>query len=375
MKPLNGACVRTSSNANALFVLRRNILGMKKKIWLYSFIFILVSVGIGAGIALNYYESAQRPTDLVAGETEVKVTIPKGAGQAEIARILEEKGIVRDAFAFRIFMKLEPDSIKSKAGDYQFQRGMNWSQIIKKLIDGDTYVETISFTIPEGFTVEQIEQRMISKNVMTMEQSRIAQKKISSKLLTATTSSEKNEIKSHLEGYLFPATYTFQKNSTPEHIYQTIHDELAQQLQQISSEWEQQLQKLSISVHELLTIASLVEREVVVNEERPIVAGVIYNRLKQKMPLQIDATVQYALPEHKERLLFKDLKFEDPYNTYLHAGLPPGPIANPGLASIRAALYPEYTEYLFYVTKDDGTSGHVFAKTYEEHLRNINRKK
>jgi UPF0755 protein len=109
----------------------------------------------------------------------------------------------------------------------------------------------------------------------------------------------------------------------------------------------------------------------VVEEERPIVAGVIYNRLKAKMPLQIDATVQYLFAESKERLYEKDLQIESPYNTYLHTGLPPGPIASPSLASIKAALYPEETKYLYYVTKKDGTSGHLFAETFAQHKKNI----
>lgn len=138
---------------------------------------------------------------------------------------------------------------------------------------------------------------------------------------------------------------------------------------------EAKLQEKNLSLHELLTIASLVEKEVVVDEERALVAGVIYNRINQDMKLEIDATVQYLLDRPKERLFYKDLKVKSPYNTYLNKGLPPGPIASPSLRSIEAALNPEASEYLFYVTKKDGSSGHLFAKTYKEHQQNIAKSK
>jgi len=128
-----------------------------------------------------------------------------------------------------------------------------------------------------------------------------------------------------------------------------------------------------MTFHDLLTIASLVEREVVVDEERALVAGVIYNRLEDGMKLQIDATVQYSLDKPKQRLYEKDLLIDSPYNTYEVEGLPPGPIASPSLESIKAALYPEKSEYFFYVTKKDGSQTHLFAKTYKEHLRNIDK--
>jgi UPF0755 protein len=135
------------------------------------------------------------------------------------------------------------------------------------------------------------------------------------------------------------------------------------------------LEEKKMTLHELLTIASLVEREVVIDEERALVAGVIYNRIEDGMMLQIDATVQYSLDKPKERLYEKDLLIDSPYNTYKVEGLPPGPIASPSIASITAALYPEESDYLFYVTKKDGSQSHLFAKTYEEHLKNIEKSK
>ena len=137
-----------------------------------------------------------------------------------------------------------------------------------------------------------------------------------------------------------------------------------------TEEWQARAKELGYTPLEIVTIASMIERETSVDFERPIVAGVIYNRLEQGMMLQIDATIQYALGEQKDRLLYSDLEIDSPYNTYKIQGLPPGPIACPGAACIEAALYPEESDYLYYRTKNDGTGEHYFAETYEEHLAN-----
>jgi UPF0755 protein len=161
------------------------------------------------------------------------------------------------------------------------------------------------------------------------------------------------------------------KGSKEDEILIRMFQELDNKLNQLPEGWEEQLKLLGISFHQAMTVASLVEREVRVPDERKMVAGVIYNRFKRQMQLQIDATVQYALDKPKERLLHEDLKVDSPYNTYQIPGLPPGPIASPSLASIEAALFPETHDFLFYVTKKDGSGGHLFAKTYREHQKNI----
>jgi len=149
--------------------------------------------------------------------------------------------------------------------------------------------------------------------------------------------------------------------------------ELDRKLDQLPEGWQDLLEERDMTLHDLLTVASLIEREVAVAEERPIVASVIYNRLAKGMPLQVDATVLYALGGTKDRVLDEDLEIDHPYNTYKIPALPPGPIASPSLASIQAALEPEDTEYLYYVTKKDGSRTHLFAKTLQEHQRNIRR--
>ena len=180
--------------------------------------------------------------------------------------------------------------------------------------------------------------------------------------------SQKNQyIKFKLEGYLYPNTYRIEKNFKPLKIYKLM-------LKEFEDKWLLKLKNKAnnskYNISELVTIASIVEKEAKLVEEKAIIAGVIYNRLEENMKLQIDATVQYVLPRRKERLLYSDLKFDSKYNTYLYAGLPPGPISNPGANSLEAALNPKKTEYLFYFAREDGS--HQFSKTYEEHLRKQN---
>jgi UPF0755 protein len=170
---------------------------------------------------------------------------------------------------------------------------------------------------------------------------------------------------------LFPETYELKKDSTTKDMVLRMASELDKKLAGLPTDWPEKLKQRGLTFHQLMTVASMIEREVVDDEERPLVAGVIYNRMKIGMKLQIDATVQYALDKPKDRLFEKDLLIDSPYNTYKIAGLPPGPIASPSLKSIEAALYPAESNYLFYVTKGDGTQKHVFAETYDQHLKNI----
>ncbi|MNI40904.1 putative aminodeoxychorismate lyase [compost metagenome] len=178
-----------------------------------------------------------------------------------------------------------------------------------------------------------------------------------------------------LEGYLFPETYELKKGSNEQDIVNRMITETANRLNGIP-DLHKKLEQRGLNLNELMTIASLVEREVVVDSERSVVAGVINNRISKGMKLEIDATVQYLLGKPKERLLNSDLRSVDsPYNSYLYEGLPPGPIAAPSLKSIEAALEPKSSDYFFYVTKKDGSGEHLFAQTYAEHLQNIKKSK
>ncbi len=303
----------------------------------------------------------------------IQITVSPGMDSTDISYLLQENGLIRNGLIFKYYLRFKNEGSRFQAGTYAMTPGMTIDQIIEMLNKGDTVrAETIRFTIPEGFTIMQIADTLSGLNYIDRSKFlRLADRPEAFAGLLSSHIPDRADLRHRLEGYLFPETYEMKKGSTEEDIIRRMLEELERKLSGLPEGWRNQLKENNIDFHQMMTIASLIEREVVVDDERPIVAGVIYNRLKAKMPLQIDATVQYLFDKPKERLFEKDLRMESPYNTYLHEGLPPGPIASPGLESIRAALYPKKTNYLFYVTKKDGTQRHLFAETYEQHKKNI----
>lgn len=343
----------------------------KPRVFLWSFLIALgIVLSIGAG-ALFYLWNGLRPP--AAGEP-IEVVITPGMRAQKIAELLEEKGLIRNAFLFSGWMKLKDEGSRFQAGAYRLTPGMTREEIVAKFDAGDIVAAaTVRFTIPEGFTVQQIAQRLADAG--TADKTKFLDAAKTSSLWTGSiwTSAlpTNGSLRNPLEGYLFPDTYEFKRGATEAEIINRMLAELDRKLDQLPEDWQIMLEERGLTVHQLLTIASLIEREVVIDEERPIVSSVIQNRLGKKMPLQIDATIQYLLDKQKERLLQEDLKVDSPYNTYLNAGLPPGPIATPSYKSIEAALYPDKTDYLYYVTKKDGTHTHLFAVTYKQHQKNI----
>lgn len=270
----------------------------------------------------------------------VRVTVSEGAGLFKVAGQLEQKKLIRSAKYLRQLGKkpIQP-------GLYEFSPSETPEQILQKLEKGETIATRV--TIPEGFTLKKIAARLKEKGVITDDDA----------FLTLATEPE------NLEGYLFPDTYFFAPGITPEAVIAQMRSNFTARVE-TGMDWDNK------SRAEIITVASLVEREAVTDADRPKIAGVIYNRLARHMKLEIDATVQYALPEHKARLLYSDLKIDSPYNTYRVVGLPPGPICSPGLSSVQAALQPEKHDYLYYVLGATGKN-HVFAKTFAEHKINV----
>ncbi|MBD0381758.1 endolytic transglycosylase MltG [Paenibacillus sedimenti] len=341
-----------------------------KLIWLIIGLLLLVIIGFVSGVGL-YIANALQP--MPASEQDARVSIPQGAGSGDIAKELEAKGLIKNSSIFTYYLKVKKQGSRFQAGEYSMKPGMTFDEMIEKLNKGETVKEeVIRVTIPEGYTIEQIADKLGDQTPWKADvflQLADAQSQFKSDAI-GTLPDNKN-IKHRLEGYLFPETYEFKKGSTEQQFIERTIQELDKKLATLPSDWQDKLQARGLTVHQMLTIASLIEREVVVDDERALVSGVINNRLTKNMPLQIDATVQYLFGKPKERLLEKDLQIQSPYNTYLNPGLPPGPIASPSLASIKAAVYPEETKYLFYVTKKDGTKGHLFAETFDEHKKNI----
>lgn len=333
-------------------------------IWIILIVLIVIAAGIGYGW------NAMQPT--ATSDQVVPYTLKSGTSKSTVAEELAQNGLIKNALAFKVYLKLNSEGSEFKAGDYEFTPGLTYAQIITKLNNADVVVpKTMKFTIPEGYTVTQIADKLSEAGFVDRDAfMKLVDDPSSLKLAQELNVPTGDGILHPLEGYLFPATYDLPIESTESDIIANMLLATRTKLRSIDN-LDAQLKERNLTVHQLLTEASLVEREVVVPEERAQVAGVIDNRLKQNMKLQIDATVQYALGKQKERLLYSDLKIDSPYNTYLHEGLPPGPIANPGLDAIKAALAPEASKYLYYVTKKDGTGGHLFAQTYQEHLKNI----
>jgi len=340
-----------------------------KRMLLWFLLIMCLGIGAASGFAL-YIAQALQPT---ASGKAVRVTIPPGVDSRQIAEILQQHGIIRNADVFRYYLVYKKQGSKFQAGEYDMVPGMELDRIIDVLNNGETVKEeVIRFTIPEGFTVKQIAEKLSEQGWVDYEAFLEAAGRAGDYKSRATEAIPRDSRLIHvLEGYLFPETYELKKQSSETDIIGVMVKELDNKLAALPDGWQEQMNRLGLTLHEILTVASLIEREVVLDEERPLVASVIYNRLKAGQPLQIDATVQYLLDKPKERLLYEDLQIESPYNTYLHKGLPPGPIASPSLASIQAALFPAESNYFYYVTKKDGSNGHLFAETYEQHIRNI----
>ncbi|WEK56364.1 MAG: endolytic transglycosylase MltG [Candidatus Cohnella colombiensis] len=331
---------------------------------------LAIVIGIGSSVLLYVWNGLRS----VSPSSPIEVTISSGMRAKSVAELLEQKGLIRNAFLFSGWLKLKGEGSRFQAGVYELTPGMTRDEIVAKLNAGDIIAEaTIRFTIPEGFTVEQTASRLADAGLVDKAKflDVAAKPELWSGSIWTSELSKDINLRYPLEGYLFPDTYEMKRDSTEAEIINRMLAELDRKLDQLPEEWQLTLEERGMTVHQLLTIASLIEREVVVDEERPIVSSVIHNRLGLGMPLQIDATIQYLLDKQKEKLLTADLKVESPYNTYLQQGLPPGPIAAPSYKSIEAALYPDETDYVYYVTKKDGTNSHLFAVTFKQHQKNI----
>lgn len=331
------------------------------KVLIISVVLLIIVLG---GLKY-YYELNTRSVSSDGEQKSVKVEIQSGSTTSDIAKILKENNLIRDKNVFRIVSRIKGTEGKLKAGFYEFDSSMTPEEILNKLVVGGKDGETIKFTIPEGFTIEEIAEKLANENIINKD-----------KFIDLTYDIEKfskeykflNDIpeKMNMEGYLYPNTYQIYKDSTEYEIIKRMLDEFNNKYNEIIKNKEI---PLDLSVYELITLASLVEREAKVDKDRNLVSSVIYNRLKIDMPLQIDATIQYALENRKEKLTYDDLEVDSIYNTYKNKGLPVGPICSPGIESINASLNPENTDYIFYVLKKDGSGEHFFTDDYNEFLK------
>jgi len=329
-----------------------------------NLLLIIVAVLVFTGCVSEADYTAVDP----AATDTVIMEIPSGSTAKSIGALLESEGLIRSADAFVKKVKDMDAAAALQAGQYQFSKAMSVEDVVKVVSGGEVYRNTFKVVVPEGFEVVQIAERLsadghIDKDLFYKE---LQTGDFDYKFLSP------EDRETNLEGFLFPATYTFDVG-TSEH---DIIDAMLKKFDEVfKDEYYTQAESLGLSVREVITMASIVEREARVHDERPIVAGVFYNRIKTKMALQSCATVQYILGERKEVLSNADIAIDNPYNTYKYPGLPPAPIASPGERSIKAALYPADTENFYFVTTNLGDGSHYFSKTYDEHLQAIERSK
>lgn len=283
--------------------------------------------------------------------------IPPKTGSFAVARLLESQEVVRDARGFYLLCWFRKSLHRLKAGEYAFSTMLTPDKVLDQIVQGKIVIH--SATLPEGSTLWDIAKIFDQKELSSGDEILGLSKKsafIKSLGLKANT----------LEGYLFPETYSFTKPIEPAAIVKSMVQQFWHHLPQ---EWQSRTQELGFSLHEIVTIASIVEKEAVVDSERPTIAGVFYNRLKIKMPLQSDPTAVYDIPGFSGPVTAAHLSRQSPYNTYYIKGLPPGPICNPGAKSLRAAFFPEKIPYLYFVSNNDGT--HRFSATVEEHRKAV----
>ena len=313
------------------------------------------------GFIVSYYGFIllQPASELLDTKVEKIIHIESGSTVDKIASQLKEEEIIVDPLIFKFYLQFRGLSQQLRAGHYRLSSEMTISQIIDKLVAGK--MASYKLTVPEGVTVENIAQRLEKEGIKKEVFLEIARKK-GLKFLSRSQA-EKDEIIYSLEGFLFPDTYQIPYGSSAQEIVAIMVQGFKERIEILQSE----IDESAYNTAEIITIASLIQAEGRLDNELPIISSVIYNRLDRGMKLQIDATIQYILPERKARLLYSDLKVDSAYNTYLNHGLPPGPINNPGLKAIKAALRPAETDYLYYVAIGDGE--HKFTKTYREHLR------
>jgi UPF0755 protein len=283
----------------------------------------------------------------------VRVVVPRGASLHAAADSLASRRVIRSSRLFRAYASLTGRDRAIKPGTYLLRPGAGWGDLLDALTLGRGVVHTL--TIPEGYALSEIVPLL----------ARTLEVPVDSVVAAVGDSALRHHLDiptPTLEGYLFPATYSFPAGTTAR---EAVRQMVARFEQAWRPEWDAELQKLALSRHDVVTLASIVEREAKLPEERPGIAAVYYNRLKKGMLLQADPTVQYALGHHVARVLYRDLDVASSYNTYKHPGLPPGPIASPGAPSLDAAVHPAPVPFLYFVAHPDGH--HEFRRTFAEH--------
>ena len=319
---------------------------------------LVLAVALAGVAGYQMMKWAEAPVVTEAEHPPSKVVvIPEGSTFQHVAGLLERERLVKSRSAFVLLGKALEADRKIRPGEYELSPAMAPADILSKLLAGRVVLHAV--TIPEGYTMVQIAD-VLAQHRITDHAEFLRLAKDKSFIKTLGISAET------LEGYLYPDTYRFPKPVPAKEVIRTMVEQLNQV---VTPDWQSRAKDIHLTLHQVLTLASVIEKETGSGEERPQISSVFHNRLQKKIPLQSDPTVIYGLPDFDGNLHKKDLSHPSPYNTYRWAGLPPGPIANPGAQAIRATLYPAVSPYLYFVSKNDGT--HQFSATLVEHNKAV----
>ena len=288
------------------------------------------------------------------------IEVAEGDSFYGVLNKLSEEDKIKNEFLVKLYLKIRGIKPEVLAGTYKLYKSMTLDEIIT-LLSNDSTIGKIYITIPEGYTIDDIATELEENNICSSEDFINSVKNYD---LPAYVSNNPNK-RYNLEGFLFPDTYSFNENENADFVIKTM-------INRFEEVWQELVQSLNLSIaddeiEKIVNVASIIEKEAVVDSERSLISSVIYNRIAIEMPLQIDATVIYSYGYHIEKMYEKHLEIDSPYNTYMYYGLPIGPISNPGRASLMAALKPEKTDYLYYLLESEYT--HYFTDNYDDFLR------
>jgi UPF0755 protein len=322
-----------------------------KKIVALGFFFFFVLLWL---LILCFSNALVSTISTKSGDHDFRVVeIPSGSSVSKIGRTLARENIITSAVAFKVAATIRRSTRDLKAGEYRFDTSMTLFDVLRHLEKGRVMVH--EFTIPEGFTVKQISQRLNAMGLVDASQFlALAEDPAFCKKMGVDASI--------LEGFLFPDTYRIARGLPTETVIRILVDRF---FDVYSEEVRKDNTVSNPDLREIVIIASIIEKEAIYDDEKPLIGGVIYNRLKRRMPLQCDVTIRYPLDNYGVNLTYADLKLDSPYNSYLYLGLPPTPICNPGLSAIRAALNPLDTDFLYFVSMNNGR--HKFSTSLSEH--------
>jgi UPF0755 protein len=322
----------------------------------------VLAAALMVGLAFGYvfFLSSTPSYNPEDGQSAV-LRIDSGMTFSDVTTALDNVGMVGNQQIFRLKARIYGYDRQIKAGVYLIEAGEKAEDVLKKMADGEV-APSLKVTIPEGYNIRQIAVRLETAGILEAESFLEAMKDYRPAGLVLPT------VEYPIEGFLFPDTYVFAPQDSPVDVADKMYQRF---LQVVGDDYTSLAAKRNLTLLQAVTLASIIEKEIRVASERELAAGVFLRRISIRMPLQSCATVQYLLPEPKENLTYADLKIESPYNTYLHPGFPPGPIANPGKGSLMAVINPQDEGYLYFVAKKDGS--HVFSKTLAEHNAAKNR--